>query len=284
MICGPYQAETQAPAVDANELAELKASLASLESRFDELSQTKNTDAVELEQKFEQKIEALRDQLSGKAPSIDMLEFEEKLKGLEASLASKAETTDMLGLQRDVLKLGLTATTPASPEAKAIPQATTSESRDDAAGQTREHSVSDREHPVSDQVPATRTAFPISAALIILALSLAAGFGGGWLQSRLARKNAEAWSVKTSGTQIVLSRLDAGNTAEVTMTLAEPLQSSGEQKFSSFADVKRYVDTLMAAQAASNKPVVSDTPQPVSEITIKPGDSLKKLALVVQRP
>ena len=142
-------------------------------------------------------MEALRDQLSSKAPSIDMLEFEEKLKGLEASLASKAETTDMLGLQRDVLKLGLTATAPASSEAnEAASQAKTSDASDEVLLNSGHLLV--REPSVTDQMAATRR-FRLARTMHFGSFA-AAGFWWRLVASRLAVKDLRRGQSKTSGT------------------------------------------------------------------------------------
>ncbi|MDQ5847204.1 MAG: LysM peptidoglycan-binding domain-containing protein, partial [Acidobacteriota bacterium] len=104
-----------------------------------------------------------------------------------------------------------------------------------------------------------------------------------WLQSRVVKKPQEVWSVKTSGNQILISRLDGGGQGSVTMTASQPLQSTGEQTFSSFADVQRYINTVASKGAspptnetAQSNPSPSPAPTDVMEITVKPGDSLKK--------
>jgi LysM repeat protein len=74
------------------------------------------------------------------------------------------------------------------------------------------------------------------------------------------------------------------------MNVAEPVKASGEQTFSSFADAKRYLDAI-TSDAPSPKQTGqaipandNETPETVSEITIKPGDSLKRLAQIYNVP
>jgi LysM repeat protein len=68
------------------------------------------------------------------------------------------------------------------------------------------------------------------------------------------------------------------------VNLAEPVSATGEQTFSSFADVKRYLETITSStgqtsQGAQPAPASDNkVSENVSEITIKPGDSLKRLA------
>ena len=67
------------------------------------------------------------------------------------------------------------------------------------------------------------------------------------------------------------------------MNVSQPLNAAGEQRFSSFADAKRYIDTITQtnssafpfhrASTAENKP-----PDAVTEIRVRRGDTLKNLA------
>ena len=303
VIGGPYGRPVEAALPDENGLAELKLSLISLEARLDALTgseerrkpdvgQLESSDAAGLEQKFSQQIESLKDDLSSKAASIDLLEFDAKLKALNALLASKADTADVLGLQRDVLKLGLVSNPLGSSEA------TPAEALSLPAGVTGASAISSASQAGGLQPSPWLTAFNIKAALIVVAISLAAGFVGGWLHSR-GTKSPEVWSVKTSGNQIVISRLDGPAGEEVTMNVSAPLKSTGEQTFSSFADVKQYIDTITTtgapsaetSQASQASPTGQATPSPeskvpegASEVTVKPGDTLQKLSQAYKVP
>ena len=105
--------------------------------------------------------------------------------------------------------------------------------------------------------------------------------------------------MKSSGNQIVISRLNTETTPSiVTINTARPLQSNGEQTFSSFADVKQYIDTITpldepakveqveAEPTASQAQLKPAAPEPakakpaeiVTSIAFKQGDSLKALA------
>jgi LysM repeat protein len=307
VIGGPYVLGA-AMLPDSSAVAELQASLASLEAKLEALTageQRKQSDvsseSAQLEQKFSQQIEILKDDLRSKAPAIDVLELDEKLKGLSASLASKADTAAMLGLQRDVLKLGLASNqdpSGAKGTAAALPLAVPVEATDVSAGNVTASPESPAELSSISSETATRqlapsTPFNIKLALIVVAIALAAGFVGGWLQSRATKKGVEVWSVRTSGNQIVISRRDGSDRHDVTMQVAEPLKSDGEQTFSSFADVKQYIDTITskAAQPTETNQSNQSTPSTdaqssatVSEITVKQGDTLKKLSQVHNVP
>ena len=223
----------------------------------------------QFEQQFGEQVAALKEYLRSKAATIDLLELDEKVRNLSATLAGKAETAAVLELQRDFLKLGLASSA-------GIP-AVTSETVAETEPST---------HPAGDQTP-----FSLTAIMIILVISLAAGFAGGWLGSRRNRTIPEVWSVKTSGNQITIGRKDDGsNGGNVTLTVAQPLKSTGEQTFSRFADVKQYVDTIMKEQPPPNggnqaaqadqptQPKEEPTPILVTEIPFKSGDTLTKLA------
>jgi LysM repeat protein len=87
----------------------------------------------------------------------------------------------------------------------------------------------------------------------------------------------------------VIRRLDGNgeeNQRTVSLNVAAPLYPTAEQTFSSFADVTLYIDRLINPATASSPAQTDLTSQPgenpsgeaVTEITVKPGDSLKKFA------
>ncbi len=285
VIGGPYTQRSNATLADSAALAELKTSLALLTARLDKFTESEQSkqprnnldhDPAKLEQKLNQEIVTLKDDLGGKAASIDLLELEEKVEVLSVFLASKADTADVVGLQRDVLKLSLTSTPSNSNEATAA--------ADNAVAPAQPPVESSVESlPIPDNPPPAPSAFTFKAALIVLLISALAGLAGGWLHSRLTKRAPEVWSVKASGNQIAISRIDGPNREAVIMTVADPAKTTGEQTFSSFADVKRYVDTItspsLASQGTQTAPAgETSIPDSVSEITIKPGDSLKRIA------
>jgi LysM repeat protein len=116
----------------------------------------------------------------------------------------------------------------------------------------------------------------VQMALLVLVVAIAGAFVGAWLQSRMTGKNQEVWSVKTAGKQIVISRRD-GSDAEgsVNLNVSRPLRSTGEQTFSSFADVKQYIDTITNGEDQGNGIPLGEG---ITEIAIGPGDTLKKLS------
>jgi LysM repeat protein len=309
VIGGPYQRQLEAVAPNLSVFEELKTSLASLEARFEaftesetqkelEVGRLESSDTSQLEERFSQQVENLKDELRSKAPAIDLLELDEKLQALNALLLSKADTAQVLGLQRDVLKLGLLSKPVTSSEEAdtatandLAPPAVTSAPTSDAAISPAS-SEAEAEVALTQAAPAT-TFFTAKVALIVIAISLTAGFVGGWLHSRGTRKSPEVWTVKTSSNQIVISRLDAPGREDVTMNVAEPMKVTGEQTFSSFADVRQYVDTITSGIAPSTQTsqenqsaLVSDgnASQRTNEITIKSGDTLQKLSQAYNVP
>jgi LysM repeat protein len=192
-----------------------------------------------VDQRIAQQLEVLRDDLRGKAAKIDLLELDERVKSLNDRL-SKENIADV---KTETPSVGV-----------------------EVGAENR------------------RTRIPIMmVALLVLAAALVGSFGGAWIQSRVMKKSAEVWSVKTAGNQITISRLDA-EPATVTLNVAQPVNATGEQRFSSFADAKRYIDTI-AQNDSSPSPAVAVSPtsenkpaEAVTEVTVKPGDSLKKLA------
>lgn len=268
VISGPYERHSEVALPDLSAVTELQSSLAGLEARLDALAEVSH------------QMETLKADLRSKAPAIDVLELDEKLKGLSAVLASKAETAAVLGLQRDVLKLGLVSSAVEASDVTAATEVVT-------ISPSTVTNVPPEIATISPPVPSP-TSYTLKAALVVLAISLAAGFVGGWLYSRATRKSSEVWSVRTSGNQVVLSRLDGPSREDVTLNVTEPVKSTGEQRFSSFADAKQYIDTVTSGAApAQTTPATasSDSVSPtVSEVTVKPGDSLKRLAQAYNVP
>jgi len=300
VIGGPYSRHVEEALPDVSELADFKQSLAALEARLDALTgaeQLTKVDvggltsghAAELEQKLNPQIESLKDDLRSKASSLDLLEFDEKLRAQTALLAGKADRSEVLGLQRDVLKLGLASNSLGSADASQPDNLGISPASPQAdAGVTGSGSESAQ----SLQPKPGPTSFTLKTALIVVAISLAAGFVGGWLHPG-ETKRPEVWSVKTSENQIVISRLDGPAREDVTMNVLAPVKSTGEQTFSSFTDVKQYIDTITTTEvpsaqtspANSASPIGQATPSPESkpvgaanQITIKPGDTLQRLS------
>ena len=244
-------------------------------------------DFSQFEQKFAEQLAELKEDVRNRAAAIDLLELEEKLRNLGATLAGKADTAALLGLQRDVLKFGLVSNANAAnkgvAETEPSAPAPAIEPIDSGGDQTA----------ILAQPRHVETRFTLKAVLVGLVISLAAGFVGGWLGSRRSRTGPEVWSVKTSGNQITIARRDVTNSGAVTLTVAQPLRSTGEQTFSSFADVQRYVDTITSPAtppATTNQsiqptaPADSQASGAVTEVTVKPGDSLKRLAQVHNVP
>ncbi|HEV7745165.1 MAG TPA: LysM peptidoglycan-binding domain-containing protein [Pyrinomonadaceae bacterium] len=277
VISGPYQ-----PAEGAD-VSELQQSIAALEAKLDALAESEERRSLDrgrselilgaqFEQKFNEQVAELKEYLIAKAAAIDLLELDDKVKSLSATIAGKADTAEVLSLQRDVLKLGLT-------------------SKDQAPKQAVVETVPEIAPAVTASQPAS--AFTLNTALAVLLLSLIAGFVGGWLGSRRPRTVPEVWSVKTTESQITIGRKDGTNRGVVTLNVAQPLKATGEQTFSSFLDVQRYLQTIAgpentpspASQNSQATPLTDNrAPAAVTEVTVKPGDSLKKFAQIYKVP
>ncbi|MBC8029800.1 MAG: LysM peptidoglycan-binding domain-containing protein [Pyrinomonadaceae bacterium] len=269
VITGPYEND-----VDP-ELSDLSKAIALLEARVNALSESKGvgeaaarvserevSDSAKREQRVTQQLEALRGDVSGKAAATDILELEEKLKSISNVLGRKADSADVSILRQELFKPDRNAD--AFPSAAEISETHESRGR-------RKRST------------------PGWALLLILITALGAAFIGAWLQSRAFKKGPEVWAVRTSANQIVIRRLDGDgeeNQRTVSLNVAEPLKLTGEQTFSSFADVTLYIDKLTNPAPASSPALANLTNQPgenqsaeaVTEIVVKPGDSLKKFA------
>ena len=304
VISGPYERQ-----VEPSGLAELSKAIAALEARLNALTereQRRNLDVGRSEnsvgaqfEQFGEQVAELKDYLKTKAATIDLLELDEKVNNLSATLAGKANTAEVLGLQRDVLKLGI-----ASNASKSRSAAETDEIARASAPVQKSALPADRESPANAggldderayaDLPngkAPQRPLSLVAVLLILALAIVGAFIGAWLQAKVMQKRPEIWSVKSSGHQILISRLDgSGAAGVVSLNVAQPLRATGEQTFSSFADVKQYIDTITKEQPApnagnqaaqANQPTQTreDTPAiVVTEIAFKSGDTLKKLA------
>ena len=222
-------------------LADLSKAVAALESKMETLNNDARSQAAS---RIAQQLEVLKDDLRGKAAKIDLLELDEKVKKLGTT--SLHANTD--GSKSEFLE--------------SEPQSVSSH-RDEAS---------------------RRSAISIPmVALLVLAAALVGSLVGGWIQSRGAKQRPEVWSVKSAGNQITISRLDTEQ-ATVTLNVLQPLNATGEQRFSSFADAKRYIDTISQAVATAPaappaaSPVESASPDSITEVTVKRGDSLRTLA------
>jgi len=135
---------------------------------------------------------------------------------------------------------------------------------------------------------------------LVLIIGTIGGYFGGWAHASRAKKPAETWSVKTSGSQILLSRFnETGPASSVLIPTGEPVKATGEQTFSTFTDAKHYIDTVTPSKPMIPvEEVVAETapqaelqakpttrrvnerrPAPaVTSIQFREGDSLQKLA------
>jgi LysM repeat protein len=204
--------------------------------------------------------------------------------------------TDLLSLRRDMLKLGIEKQShgpgvSAEGAHKITPPAATAGSAGEtSAGWERADHDSLVEHSRLAQAEvggiSRRSSFGLKAALLVFVVAIGGAYIGAWLQSRITKQNPEVWSVKASGNQIRINRADQGGRGSVTLNLAAPLRSEGEQTFSSFADVKNYVDTIAGPQLRQEQQgLVQETrmdgtqqPATVSKVVAAPDNPLKQPA------
>jgi LysM repeat protein len=264
VVSGPYQRYVEPV------LADLSKAVASLESRLSAISQDQEAKTSQApEGDVVQQIELLKDDLKGKASRIDLLELQEKINSFSLLLASKADTAEVLGLQSEVLKLGLAANAGNTNSEVSSVYSISSENADEAT-----------KHAPESVARVGQGSFWLKAALLVLVMGFASAFLGAWLQSRRSNRAPESWSVRTAGSQILISRA-GGNGGTVTLSVAQPLKTSGEQTFSSFADVQRYIETIAnpaLSQESPSVPSSNQSPAGVTEVSVKPGDTLRKFA------
>ncbi len=279
VISGPY-----GPYVDPL-VTDLSKAVDSLAGRVDALAEGRQrisevpdlmekTLEAELEQRIYPQIDELKSALTRKANCIDVLELNEILKNLGLVLASKADTTDLLSLQKDILKRGIVTGDNHSPARWGHEDSGLHEEEDTIAVQSAGH------------MPG-HTFFGLKTALLVFVVAIGAAFIGAWLQSRTLRKDPEVWAVKSSGSQIWINRMDQGGQGNVALNLATPLKSQGEQTFSSFSDVKRYVETITASQpspvqdsqvAQHPQSVESQQPDTLPKVSVNADDLSKPSA------
>ncbi|MEP6718513.1 MAG: LysM peptidoglycan-binding domain-containing protein [bacterium] len=231
-------------------LADLSKAVAALESRMDALSendQSKKSNQVQAEQRIDQQLEVLKDDLRSKAAKIDLLKLDERVKSLAKGQLQRPNLDDP----------GVTF-------------------QPDAQRRDMDHVIDVGQQPGIS---------PVRVALLVLGAALLGSLIGGWTQSGNTKGAAEVWSVKTADNQITINRLD-GEQATVTLDVAQPLNATGEQKFSSFADAKRYIDTVITSSSVSNppaqgvnSPATAEKKQAaVTEIELRQGDTLQEIA------
>jgi hypothetical protein len=119
-----------------------------------------------------------------------LLELDQKLENLSLVLANKADTVELLGLQSEVLKLGVLA-----------------KENSDTETDRQSHSLPIGEVPEVIARPSSGVR-PFTWVALLLLVGIAGGFIGGWMNASRTARVAEAWTVKTSGNQIVISRLN----------------------------------------------------------------------------
>lgn len=236
VIAGPYERYVDPV------LSDLSRAVALLEGRLNALAEADRTDVAtarpqvdndatrRLEDKLVAEIELLKEDLRGKAGTIDVLEIDEKVKSFAALLAGKADKADVLSLQSDLLKVSVAADDKLSAsEVEAERNRTESAALVQSADSPADAIV--RNEPDYNW----QRSFVLKVAGIVVVIAFAGAFLGTWLQSRLMR----------------------GSANDIATVAAVPAPTIAIQ--------------------LSPSPTAPQAPAP-TEIVVKPGDSLRKLA------
>ena len=177
VITGPYERYVDPMVFD------LTRAVAALEARVDVMTQAQRQ-TVEapaatfdeplrrLEHDLAAQIASVREDVRGKAGSIDFLELDEKMKAFAALVADKADKADLLSLQSELLKVSLASDAPP------------------AVVKDNDEHVEIKSTTVADTQG--HGSLLLKVAGIVLVVGLGAGFLGAWIQSRLMRRPTAA--------------------------------------------------------------------------------------------
>ena len=173
VITGPYERYVDPMVFD------LTRAVAALEARVDALTQaqrhsvnspvaTFDEPLRRLEDNLAAQIASVREDVQGKAGSIDFLELDEKMKAFATLVADKADKADVMSLQSELLKMSVDSDVPPAV--------------------AKDNYVHDE---IKDNTHAHRSLL-MKVAGIVLVIGLGGGFLGAWLQSRLMRRTTAA--------------------------------------------------------------------------------------------
>ena len=283
VITGPFERYVDPMVFD------LTRAVANLESRVDALAQTQkqpvadpvtaSEDALrQLEDRLAAQIVSVREDMRGKAGSIDFLELDEKITAFAALIAGKADKADVLGVQSDLLKLSVASDVPPPAEKE----------------------ESDEPLPVSDK--GSQSSLLLKVAGIVLVVGLAGGFLGAWLQSRLMRRaNATAPTplavqAPVPTPQPTPSAAASPGTSELVVQPGDSLKKLAQQynvPERTIMDLNPTIERWATIQPGQKilvpaVPVVSPNPSPAAttsaapgtvEVIVEPGDSINRFAL-----
>ena len=177
VITGPYERYVDPMVFD------LTRAVAALEARVDSLTQaqrqaldtpvaTFDEPLRRLEDNLATQIASVREDVRGKAGSIDFLELDEKMKAFAASVAGKADKADVLSLQSELLKMSV-----ASGARPAV---------------AKDDNDLDEVKSTTDADTHAHRSLLMKVAGIVLVVGLGGGFLGAWIQSRLMRRPTAA--------------------------------------------------------------------------------------------
>ena len=286
VITGPFERYVDPMVFD------LTRSVAALEARVDALTQkhrppvdapvtTLDEPLRRLEDNLIAQIAALKEDVRGKAGSIDFLELDEKMKALAALVADKADKADVMSLQSELLKMSVASDVP-----PAVAQ-------DDHHDEIKSTTVADTH---------AHRSLLMKVAGIVLLVGLGGGFLGAWLQSRLMRRPAAAAAPLAVQPPIPTPQPTPSPVAAGTPGVTEIVVQTGDslkklaQQYNvpeqAIMDVNPTVqrwETIQAGQkvllpvapAATASPAATATTAAVPgtvEVVVGPGDSINRFA------
>ena len=263
---------------------DLTRAVANLESRVDALAQTQRqpvagpvsaTDEAlrQLEDRLAAQIASVREDLGGKAGSIDFLELDEKITAFATLIAGKADKADVLGVQSELLKLSVAADVPG-------PAVKYQNDGPSPAGWER--------------------SLLLKVGGIVLIVGLAGGFLGAWLQSRLMRRSNAAAPAPMAVQALVPtpqptpSPAATPGTTEIVVQPGDSLKKFAQQynvPERAIMDLNPTIERWAMIQPGQKilvpaAPVASPVPSPAAstaapgtvEVIVGPGDSINRFA------
>ena len=285
VITGPYERYVDPMVFD------LTRSVAALEARVDALTHAQRQAGESPVASFDEPLRRLEDNLAaqianvredvrGKASSIDFLELDEKMKAFAALIADKADKADVLSVQSELLKMSVASDV----QPKVAKD-------DDEHDEIKSATIDD---------PHAHRSLLMKVAGIVLVLGLGGGFLGAWLQSRLMRRPAAAPAPLAAQTSVPTPQPTQSPVAtgtpgvtEIVVQIGDSLKKLAQQHNvpeQAIMDLNPTVqrwETIQpgqkifvpATQSATASPAPTTGPVPGTvEVIVGPGDSINRFA------
>ncbi|HKO41887.1 MAG TPA: LysM peptidoglycan-binding domain-containing protein [Pyrinomonadaceae bacterium] len=282
VITGPYERYVDPMVFD------LTRAVAALEARVDALTQaqrqtvdspvaTFDEPLRRVEDRLAAQIASVREEVRGKAGSIDFLELDEKMSAFAALVEGKADKADVLGLQSELLKMSV---------ATGVPPA-----KEDDDDEVKSAAATD---------PDAHRSLLMKVAGIVLVVGLGGGFLGAWLQSRLMRRLVAGPAQLAAQAPVPTPQPTASPVATATPGVTDHVVQAGDslrklaQQYNvpeqairdSNPTVARW-ETIQPGQkivvpatpVATASPATATSPVPGTvEVIVGPGDSINRFA------